>query len=276
MNATTVTSPPAEPVAPIVDVEDLTTAFGTHVVHEHLNMEVRPHEILALVGGSGSGKTTLLRQILGLDTPKSGVVKVFGRPVHDYTGAARVALTHRWGMLFQGGALFSALPVFDNVALPLREMRHLPDDLIRDVVLMRLSWMGLNSRDAALMPSDLSGGMIKRVALARALALDPELLFLDEPTAGLDPQRSDEFVELIKTLHNELKFTVVMVTHDLDTIRDLATRVAVLADKKVLVEGTIEQVMQTKHPFIEAFFHGERGERALGQYDAKETNNGKP
>ena len=118
--------------------------------------------------------------------------------------------------------------------------------------------------------------MIKRVALARALALDPELLFLDEPTAGLDPQRSDEFVELIKTLHNELKFTVVMVTHDLDTIRDLATRVAVLADKKVLVEGTIEQVMQTKHPFIEAFFHGERGERALGQYDAKEANNGKP
>ncbi len=261
--------------APIIDVEDLTTAFGTHVVHEHLNLKVFPKEILALVGGSGSGKTTLLRQILGLDSPKSGEVKVFGRPVHDYVGAQRVALTHRWGMLFQAGALFSALPVFDNVALPLREIHHLPEDLIREVVLMRLSWMGLTPRDAALMPSDLSGGMIKRVALARALALDPELLFLDEPTAGLDPQRSDEFCELIKTLHAELGFTVVMVTHDLDTIGALASRVAVLAEKKVLVEGTIEQVMQTKHPFIEAFFHGERGERALGQFDVKDVTHGK-
>ncbi len=260
---------------PIIDVEDLTTAFGTHVVHEHLNLKVFPKEILALVGGSGSGKTTLLRQILGLDSPKSGEVKVFGRPVHDYVGPQRVALTHRWGMLFQAGALFSALPVFDNVALPLREIHHLPEDLIREVVLMRLSWMGLTPRDAALMPSDLSGGMIKRVALARALALDPELLFLDEPTAGLDPQRSDEFCELIKTLHAELGFTVVMVTHDLDTIGALASRVAVLAEKKVLVEGTIEQVMQTKHPFIEAFFHGERGERALGQFDVKDVTHGK-
>ena len=261
--------------APIIEVEHLTTAFGTHVVHENLDLKVWPKEILALVGGSGSGKTTLLRQILGLDRPKSGVVKVFGRPVHDYVGRERIALTHRWGMLFQGGALFSALPVFDNVALPLREVHHLPEDLIRDVVLMRLSWMGLTSRDAALMPSDLSGGMVKRVALARALALDPELLFLDEPTAGLDPQRSDEFVKLIRTLHQELGFTVLMVTHDLDTIGALATRVAVLAEKKVLVEGTIEQVMQTKHPFIESFFHGERGERALGQFDTKEVKDGK-
>ena len=260
---------------PVIDVKDLTTAFGAHVVHEHLNLTVYPREILSLVGGSGSGKTTLLRQILGLDTPKSGVVEVFGRPVQDYRGAERKALTHRWGMLFQAGALFSALPVFDNVALPLREVRNLPEDLIHDVVLMRLSWVGLSPRDAALMPSDLSGGMIKRVALARALSLDPELLFLDEPTAGLDPQRSDEFVALIKTLHSELEFTVVMVTHDLDTIRDLSTRVAVLADKRVLVDGTIEQVMETKHPFIEAFFHGERGARAMGNLDAKEANHGK-
>ena len=259
--------------APIIDVQDLTTAFGTHVVHQHLNLQVYPKEILALVGGSGSGKTTLLRQILGLDEPKAGEVKVFGRPVHDYLGADRIALTHRWGMLFQAGALFSALPVFDNVALPLRELHHLPEDLIRDVVLMRLSWMGLSSRDAALMPSDLSGGMIKRVALARALALDPELLFLDEPTAGLDPQRSDEFCDLIRTLHRELGFTVVMVTHDLDTIGALATRVAVLAEKKVLVEGSLEQVRQTKHPFIEAFFNGERGERALGQNELKDVKN---
>lgn len=261
---------------PIIDIENLTTAFGTHVVHQNLNLKIFPKEILALVGGSGSGKTTLLRQILGLDAPKAGQVKVFGRPIQDYQRAQRVALTQRWGMLFQSGALFSALPVFDNVALPLRELHHLPEDLVRDVVLMRLSWMGLTPRDAQLMPAELSGGMIKRVALARALALDPELLFLDEPTAGLDPQRSDEFVQLIKTLRTQLGFTVVMVTHDLDTIRDLSTRVAVLAEKKVLVQGSIEQVMLTDHPFITAFFHGERGERALGQYDAKEGKNGKP
>lgn len=261
--------------SPLIDVQDLTTAFGTHVVHEHLNLKIFAQEILALVGGSGSGKTTLLRQILGLDRPRSGVVKVFDRPVHDYVGAERIALTHRWGMLFQAGALFSALPVFDNIALPLREVHHLPEDLIRDVVLMRLSWMGLTSRDASLMPSELSGGMIKRVALARALALDPELLFLDEPTAGLDPQRADEFVDLIRVLQRELGLTVVMVTHDLDTIGALATRVAVLAEKKVLVEGTLEQVMQTQHPFIDAFFHSERGERALGGHEAQGVAHGK-
>lgn len=249
---------------PIIDIEDLTTAFGSHVVHEHLNLRVMPGEILALVGGSGSGKTTLLRQILGLDSPKSGVVKVWGRPVQDYVGNERLALTRRWGMLFQSGALFTALSVFDNVALPLQEVHYLPPDLVRKVVMMRLKWVGLDERDAWLMPSDLSGGMIKRVALARALSLDPELLFLDEPTAGLDPQRSDEFVALIRALHQQLKFTVIMVTHDLDTIRDLSTRVAVLAEKHVLVEGSIDHVMTLDHPFIKAFFHGKRGERALG------------
>lgn len=250
--------------APVIEVRDLTTGFGSHIVHEHLNMDVQSREILALVGGSGSGKTTLLRHILGLQRARAGTIKVFGKPIESYTGAQRIALTRRWGMLFQSGALFSALPVFDNVALPLREVHYLPEDLIRDVVLMRLAWVGLTVQDAMLMPSDLSGGMIKRVALARALSLDPELLFLDEPTAGLDPQRSDEFVALIKSLHQQLGFTVIMVTHDLDTIRDLSTRVAVLAEKRVLVEGSIKDVMQTDHPFIEAFFHGERGTRALG------------
>jgi len=249
----------------VIDVSDLTTAFGSHVVHEHLNLQVCRGEILALVGGSGSGKTTLLRHILGLQRARSGVVRVFDRPIESYQGAERLALTRRWGMLFQSGALFSALPVFDNVALPLREAHYLPEDLIRQVVLMRLAWVGLTARDAALMPSDLSGGMVKRVALARALSLDPELLFLDEPTAGLDPQRADEFVNLIKALREQLGFTVIMVTHDLDTIRDLATRVAVLADKHVLVDGTIEDAMKMDHPFIKAFFHGQRGARALGQ-----------
>jgi len=249
----------------VIDVSDLTTAFGAHVVHEHLNLQVCKGEILALVGGSGSGKTTLLRHILGLQRARAGSIRVFGRPIESYQGAERNALTRRWGMLFQSGALFSALPVFDNVALPLREAHYLPEDLIRQVVLMRLAWVGLTARDAALMPSDLSGGMVKRVALARALSLDPELLFLDEPTAGLDPQRADEFVNLIKALREQLGFTVIMVTHDLDTIRDLATRVAVLADKHVLVDGTIEDAMKMDHPFIKAFFHGQRGERALGQ-----------
>ena len=256
----------ADLLKPVIEVQDLTTAYGSHVVHEHLNLSVLPGEILALVGGSGSGKTTLLRQILGLDRPQDGVVKLWGRPVHDYVGPERLALTRRWGMLFQSGALFTALSVFDNVALPLREMHYLPPDLVRKVVMMRLKWVGLDERDALLMPSDLSGGMVKRVALARALSLDPELLFLDEPTAGLDPQRSDEFVALINALHQQLKFTVIMVTHDLDTIRDLSTRVAVLAEKHVLVEGSIEQVMTFEHPFIKAFFQGKRGDRALGTH----------
>lgn len=251
----------------VIMVKDVTTAFGNHVVHEHLNMTVRKGEIVAVVGGSGSGKTTLLRAILGLQDIRHGAIDVFGKPIASYLGDARIALTRRWGMLFQSGALFSALPVYDNIALPLREVRTLPESLIKEVVMMRLAWVGLSPADAALMPSDLSGGMIKRVALARALSLDPELLFLDEPTAGLDPQRADEFVALIKALHSQLGFTVIMVTHDLDTIRDLATRVAVLADKKVLVEGTIGAVMQTDHPFIEAFFHGERGARAMGEAD---------
>jgi phospholipid/cholesterol/gamma-HCH transport system ATP-binding protein len=260
---------------PIIDVEDLTTAFGEHVVHEHLDLRVMSGEILALVGGSGSGKTTLLRQILGLNSPKSGSVKLWGRPVQSYVGPERLALTRRWGMLFQSGALFTALSVFDNVALPLREVHHLPSDLVRKVVLMRLKWVGLNEQDAQLMPSDLSGGMVKRVALARALSLDPELLFLDEPTAGLDPQRSDEFVELIKALHQQLKFTVIMVTHDLDTIRDLSTRIAVLAEKHVLVEGSIQNVMTFDHPFIKAFFQGKRGERALGNQPLQAEQYGK-
>jgi len=228
----------------VIEIENLTTAFGSHVVHENLNLQIRRGQILALVGGSGSGKTTLLNHILGLQRARAGTVRVFGRPIESYQGAQRLALTRRWGMLFQSGALFSALSVFDNVALPLREVHTLPEQLIREVVLMRLAWVGLKAEDAVLRPASLSGGMIKRVALARALSLDPELLFLDEPTAGLDPQRADEFVALIKALHKQLGFTVIMVTHDLDTIRDLATRVAVLAEKRVLVEGTMTDVMQ--------------------------------
>ncbi|AHV93733.1 ABC transporter family protein [Bordetella holmesii 30539] len=260
----------------MISVSGLRTAFGDHVVHDNLNLTVYPGEILVLVGGSGSGKTVLLREIIGLSQPARGEIRILGRDITTLSMRERRRLSERWGMLFQAGALFSALSVFDNVALPLRELRTLPEDLIQDVVMYRLAMVGLNAGDALKSPSDLSGGMIKRVALARALALDPELLFLDEPTAGLDPLRSDEFVDLVRSLHRQLGFTVVMVTHDLDTLLALATRVAVLADKRVIACASVAEILKIDHPFIQSFFLGERGRRALGDLAPKEAGNGKP
>lgn len=263
-------------VAPIISVAGLKTAYGSHVVHENLNLAVHPGEILSLVGGSGSGKTTLLRQIMGLETPAAGMVRVLGMPITEMSLTECGRLARRWGVLFQAGALFSALSVFDNVALPLRELRHIPEGLVHDVVMCRLAMVGMSADDAHKQPSDLSGGMIKRVALARALSLDPELLFLDEPTAGLDPQRSDEFVDLVRKLHQQLHFTVLMVTHDLDTLLALSSRVAVLADRRVIVTDTVQEILKVDHPFINTFFLGERGRRALGEYTPKELLHGKP
>lgn len=246
-----------------IEIEGLWTQFGSHVVHKDLNLTIKRGEIVSIVGGSGSGKTTLLREILGLQKPTRGTVKVLGTNI----GAASVQemrqLNDRWGVLFQQGALFSAMSVFDNVALPMRELHGLPEDLIADAVLLKLQMAGLTARDAAKMPSDLSGGMIKRVALARALSLEPDLLFLDEPTAGLDPALSDSFVELVQSLHDELKLTVVMVSHDLDTILDLSTQIVVLADQTIVVSGPPEKVLAVRHPFIEAFFLGPRGRKVL-------------
>jgi phospholipid/cholesterol/gamma-HCH transport system ATP-binding protein len=261
--------------APVIDsvikISDVTTQFGEIVVHRDLNLDVMPGEIVSLVGGSGSGKTTLLREVLGLQQPTRGTVRVFGEEIGGGDVKRLRALSRRWGMLFQHGALFSALTAFDNVALPMRELRALPEDLIRDAALLKLQMVGIKPDDALKMPADLSGGMIKRVALARALALEPELLFLDEPTAGLDPNLSDSFVELIRSLHQALKLTVVMVTHDLDTLFALSTRIAVLAEKRVIVCGTPEEVVAVRHPFIEEFFGGERGKLALSGWRSRRT-----
>jgi phospholipid/cholesterol/gamma-HCH transport system ATP-binding protein len=214
------------------------------------------------VGGSGTGKTVLLRQMLGLEHPSSGSVCVFGEDISHADAEQLQEMRNHWGMLFQQGALYSALTVFDNIALPMRELRALPEDVIRDAVLLKMSMVGLGPEHAAKMPSDLSGGMIKRAALARALALEPQLLFLDEPTAGLDPDLSDSFVELIQTLHAELGLTVVMVTHDLDTLFALSHRIAVLAEKHVIAVGPVRDVLKVDHPFIKHFFLGGRGKRA--------------
>ena len=254
---------------PLIQVEHLHTRFGDVVVHEDLNMEVQAGDIVALVGGSGSGKTTLLRQILGLSQPNEGTVKVFGQDIHRSSSAELLRLRQRWGMLFQHGALFSALTVFKNVAQPMRELRVLPEDLIRDAVLLKLEMVGIDAADATKMPSDLSGGMVKRVALARALALEPELLFLDEPTAGLDPHMAQNFVDLIRSLHEAMRLTVVMVTHDVETLLALATRIAVLADKKLIINGTPEEVMAFDHPFIETFFLSSRTEHEPAPPDVR-------
>jgi phospholipid/cholesterol/gamma-HCH transport system ATP-binding protein len=247
----------------VIEVRNLTKRYGRNIVHQHLDFHVRRGEIVSIVGGSGSGKTTLMRQILGLERPTSGSIKVFCEDMSTLDKDEARLMRVRSGMLFQQGALFSSLSVFDNIAQPLRELGKVPDDLLRDIVMLKLEMVGLPCKHASKMPAALSGGMVKRVGIARAIALEPELLFLDEPTAGLDPQASDEFVELISALHRALGLTVVMVTHDLDTMVALSTRVAVIADRKVIVAAPVEQVAGFDHPFIREYFLGLRGRLAL-------------
>ena len=253
------------PGEPIIEVRGLWSAFpvpggGQVVVHKDLDLTVYRGEVLTLVGGSGTGKTVLLRQMLGLNTPYKGSITVLGQPVSQLT---RDGAATRVGMLFQQGALFSAFSVLDNIAFPLRETGTLPDELVREAALLKLQMVGLKATDAHKMPSELSGGMIKRVALARALIMAPPLLMLDEPTAGLDPDSSDAFVTLLRSLHRELGLTVVMVTHDLDTLFELADRVAVLAEQRVIIAAPVREVLAFDHPFIRHFFLGERGQRAM-------------
>ena len=255
----------------VVQIEGLWTKFGRTVVHQDLNLEIFAGEIMSIVGGSGTGKTVLLRQMLGLESPTKGMVRVFGEDVSTAQAEQLQQMRNHWGMLFQEGALYSALSVFDNIALPLRELRALPEDVIYDAVMLKMDMVGLGLEHANKMPADLSGGMVKRAALARALALEPQLLFLDEPTAGLDPDLSDAFVDLIQTLHRELKLTVVMVTHDLDTLFALSSRIAVLAEKHVIAIGPTRDVLEVDHPFIKQFFLGERGQRALEVLDERDA-----
>ncbi|KFC76114.1 MULTISPECIES: ABC transporter ATP-binding protein [unclassified Massilia] len=265
---------PEEDVGPpVVEIRNLWTRFGRTVVHQDLNLDIYAGEILTIVGGSGTGKTVLLRQMLGLERPSEGCVKVFGEDISQAEPEQLQHMRNHWGMLFQQGALYSALSVFDNIAFPMRELRSLPEDVIRDAVLLKMDMVGLGPEHANKMPSDLSGGMVKRAALARALALEPRLLFLDEPTAGLDPDLSDAFVSLIQTLHSELKLTVVMVTHDLDTLFALSSRIAVLAEKHVLAVGPACDVLRVQHPFIKHFFLGPRGQRALEVLEERQAQN---
>lgn len=243
----------------VIEVTAVDTVLGGNVIHRGLNVTVRRGEVMAIIGGSGSGKTTLLRLMLGLESPAAGSIRVFGHALGDCDAHELAAVRLRWGMLFQQGALFSALSVFDNVALPLRELKSVPASLLRPMVMMKLVQVGLKPADASKMPAELSGGMVKRVALARALILDPPLLFLDEPTAGLDPESSKQFVRLVRRLRRELGLTVVMVTHDADTLFALADRVVVLADQRIVACGPLAEVAQLPHPFVRNFFLGHRG-----------------
>jgi phospholipid/cholesterol/gamma-HCH transport system ATP-binding protein len=248
----------AEVVQAVIEVEALVTRLGSQVVHNGIDLVVRQGEIVSIIGGSGSGKTTLLRTLIGLRAPSEGHVRVLGHDLAGLDARADRALRQRWGVLFQGGALFSALPVFDNIAVPLRELHLIDEPTLFTIVMAKIELVGLSPDDGAKLPAQLSGGMIKRVALARALALDPELLFLDEPTAGLDPAAAAGFQALVRDLKHDLGLTVVMVTHDLDTLAALSDRVVALADGGLVAQGTLAEVRKVDHPFIREYFASER------------------
>jgi len=244
------------PSAPVCEVCNVWTEYGPTIIHQDLNLEVQHGEVMALVGGSGSGKTTLLRHIVGLTEPSRGEIRLFGKVLATLDREQQRQTRNRFGMLFQQGALFSALNVFENIAFPLRELRQFDEDAIHLLVMHKLALVELEPRHAWLLPAQLSGGMIKRVGLARALALEPELLVLDEPTAGLDPDRSENFVRLVKNLRHQLGLTVIFVTHDLDTLTSLTDRVAVLADQRIVACCELRQLGMVEHPFAQNFFQG--------------------
>lgn len=244
-------------------VHGLDNSFGTQVVHKNLDLDVRTGEIIGVVGGSGTGKSVLMRAILGLRRPQAGNIEVLGVDALSEDVAERLKIERNSGVLYQNGALFSSLTVAENVMVPLKEHHHeLPADLIHDLAILKIRLSGLEDSSADKFPSQLSGGMVKRAALARALALDPALLFLDEPTAGLDPISAAAFDQLILSLQRALGLTVFLITHDLDTLYTICNRVAVLADGRVLVNAPLSEVEKFDHPWVQEYFHGPRGRAA--------------
>ncbi len=247
----------------LIRVRGLTNRFGEQVVHEHLDLDVRRGEILGVVGGSGTGKSVLMRSIIGLQQPAAGDIAVFGEAMGDRSEAQAKDVRRRWGVLFQNGALFSTLTVAENVQVPIREYYPALDQLLLDeIASYKIVATGLPAESSSKFPSELSGGMRKRAGLARALAIDPELLFLDEPTAGLDPIGAEAFDALIRNLRDLLGLTVFLITHDLDTLHAICDRVAVIADKHVVAVGTIEELLALDHPWIQEYFNGPRGRAA--------------
>ncbi len=246
----------------VIEVRGLVTRFGTAVIHDGLDLDVWRGEVLGVVGGSGTGKSVLLRQIVGLLRPAAGSIRVFGVDMQSAPEAERRAAEDRWGVMFQDGALFSSLTVRENVEAPMRVRLGLPADLRRDLADLKIALVGLPASAGDKFPSDLSGGMRKRAGLARALALDPEIVFLDEPTARLDPIGATDFDVLIRSLQQALGITVFLVTHDLDTLHATCDRVAVLAEKRVLVTGTMAEMLEVEHPWVHDYFQGPRARAA--------------
>lgn len=252
----------AKDAVPVIEVSDLVSAFGDRVIHDHLNLTVDRGEILGVVGGSGTGKSVLLNTIIGLKIPEGGKVKVFGTDIQAASRRKWTSIERRWGVLFQQGALFSNLTVRENVEAPLYEHTSLSRGEVRDLADLRIALVGLPADTGSLKPAELSGGMRKRAGLARALVLDPELLFLDEPTAGLDPIGAAAFDEMILDLSRSLDLTVFMITHDLDSLYTITDRVAVIADKQVVAVAPVQELEHSKHPWIQEYFLGPRGRAA--------------
>ncbi len=251
----------------IIQVRGLKNQFGKQVVHENLDLDVYRGEVIGIVGGSGTGKSVLLRSIVGLNNPAEGEIRVFGENLRELPDEERRKAETRWGVLFQQGALFSGLTVAQNIQVPLREHLHLPQELMDEIAALKIALVGLGPEARDKYPSELSGGMIKRASLARALALDPEIVFLDEPTAGLDPIGAAAFDQLILQLKQAMGLTVFMVTHDLDSLHAICDRIAVLAEKKVLVTGTMKDMLRQDHPWIREYFHGPRARAATEAWD---------
>jgi phospholipid/cholesterol/gamma-HCH transport system ATP-binding protein len=246
----------------VIEIRGLCTRFGDNVIHDKLDLDVYRGEVLGIVGGSGTGKSVLLRTIIGLNRPFSGTIRVLGQDLASLNTAERLAIERRWGVLFQNGALFSSMTVAQNIMVPMREHLVLPDLLMNEIAAMKIAMVGLPPDAGAKYPSELSGGMRKRAGLARALALDPEIVFLDEPTAGLDPIGAAAFDALIRDMREALGLTVFMVTHDLDTLHAICDRIAVLAEKHVIVAGDMGAMLKCEHAWVREYFHGPRGRAA--------------